>query len=51
MHETECGTEKMENGREEERRVPRVRWEGLMNEEKKAEYEEKTRQKWESRGE
>ena len=34
-----------------ERRVPRVRWEGLMNEEKKAEYEEKTRQKWESRGE
>ena len=29
-----------------ERRVPRVRWEGLMNEEKKAEYEEKTRQKY-----
>ena len=34
-----------------ERRVPRVRWEGLMNEEMRAEYEEKTRQKWESRGE
>ena len=31
-----------------ERRVPRVRWEGLMNEEKRAEYEEKTRQRWES---
>ena len=27
-----------------ERRVPRVRWEGLMNKEKRAEYEEKTRQ-------
>ena len=34
-----------------ESRVPRMRWEGLMNEEKKTEYEEKTRQKWESRGE
>ena len=34
-----------------ERRVPRVRWEGLMKEEKRAEYEEKTRERWESRGE
>ena len=56
MHEIECGTEKMENRRGvmrkgEERRVPRMRWEGLMNEEKRAEYEEKTRQRWESRGE
>ena len=34
-----------------ERRMPRVRWEGLMNEEKRAEYKEKTRQRWESRGE
>ena len=34
-----------------ERRVLRVRWEGLINEEKRVEYEEKTRQRWESRGE
>ena len=34
-----------------ERRVPKVNWEALMNEEKRAEYEEKTRQRWESRGE
>ena len=33
-----------------ERRVPRMRWEELMNEEKRAEYEEKTSQRWESRG-
>ena len=41
----------MENGSEERRRVPMGRWEGLMNEEKRVEYEEKTRQRWESRGE
>ena len=29
--------------RKEVRRVPRVRWEGLINEEKRAEYEGKTR--------
>ena len=45
MQEMEYRTEKMENGSEERERESRVRWEGLMNEEKSVKYEEKTRQK------